>query len=92
MELEKKGTEERGVKTSGGFPGPSSECQQDQTLEIYTDDIMGRVRSIIDFSLRGRLWDLMFAPTLNYTKAVISSGFQRKGTDISEKAWKALHA
>lgn len=40
-------------KTSGGFPGPSSECQQDQTLEIYTDDII-RGRSIIDFSLRGR--------------------------------------
>ncbi len=62
MELEKKGTEERGEKTFGGFPGPSSECQQDQNLEIYTDDVI-RGRSIIDFSLHGRLWDLMFAYT-----------------------------
>lgn len=49
MELEKKGTEERGVNTSGGFPGPSSECRRDQTLKIYTDDIMGRGRSILIF-------------------------------------------
>lgn len=90
MELEKKGIEERGVKTSGGFPGPSLECQQDQALEIFTDDIIGRGRGVIDFSSRGSSWNLMFAPTLNYTEAVIPSDLHRNATDILGKAMKSL--
>lgn len=43
------------MKTSGGFPGPSLKCQQDQALEIFADDIMGRGRGVIDFSSHGSL-------------------------------------